>query len=55
MTKIEMKIVAARLQEIDEQLQTLFSRRQEIMDALTLEERNKMFDMVMADRESHFC
>lgn len=55
MTKTEMKIVAARLQEIDEQLRALFSRRQKIIDALTLEERNKMFDLVMSDGKSHYC
>lgn len=55
MTKTELKIVAARLQEIDEQLHALFARRKEIMDALTQEERNKVFDLVMNDGKSHYC
>ena len=55
MTKTELKIVATRLQEIDEQLRSLFSRRQKILNTLTLEEYNKIFDLVMSDGKSHYC
>ena len=54
-TKRELENICARLQELDIQLHALFERKEELIKDLTLEEKNKLFDMVMNDGRSHFC
>lgn len=55
MTNRELKDLAIRIQEIDEQLHILFARREELKEGLTQEEKNKLYDLIMSDHKSHYC
>lgn len=54
MTNRELKDLAIRAQEIDEQLHALFARREALQEGLTQEEKNKLWDMIMSDHKPHF-
>lgn len=54
MTNRELQVIVKRIREIDEELNHLVREKDELKSNLTLEERNKVFDMVMSDGKSHW-
>ena len=54
MTKQELKLIAKAMCRIDEQIAILQAHREKLKNSVpTVEDKNKLFDIIAADKKTH--